>query len=85
MKLLTTAEAAGIMRLSKSRVRQLCEEGSLPARRTCITKGHWRIDEEALIKMLSETTQPVSESVPKIEHEQIDYSIFKRAKELARG
>jgi excisionase family DNA binding protein len=79
MKLIKTSEAAAILRLTPSRVRQLCESGALPATRTGITSGHWRVDETALMKMLSQ--QPtITESSPAAEQEQIDWDVFRKAK-----
>ncbi len=84
MELLTTAEVAQILRLSANRVRQLCEDGTLPARRTAITKGQWRIDKAALFSMLSTPTVPVNEPAPEIEREQIDWGVFEAARHASR-
>jgi excisionase family DNA binding protein len=80
MELLTTSEAAKLLRLSRERVRQLCVSGEIKATRR--GSGHWRVHKAGLFESHSvEAEQSVFEkpilTVP-------DLSILDRIDRLTR-
>lgn len=81
---LTTTEAAAILRLSQSRVCQLCADGELPARRTCGSRGQWRIDREKLLQLINAPTKPKDDPVPAPD-EELDFGLFERLKKKTRA
>lgn len=83
--LITTKEAAELLRYSVGHVRSLCEQGQIPAKRALGNKGQWRIDRVALLAQIN--AAPVDDQ-PEVKRPEVKIierpAVFDRLKERFR-
>ncbi len=85
VNLMTTKEAAELLRYSIGHVRNLCEQGQIPAKRALGNSGQWRIDRAALLAQINRS--PVNDQ-PEIERPEVKIiewpSVFEEVKNRVR-